>query len=60
MENLSYGEADDGIEDDGHGAILDRRRLPYLVHQLSDFGTNGALHDAPHSAFWWLAELTTA
>lgn len=36
-------EVDDGAEDDGHRAILDRRRTSYLVCELLVFGTDGAL-----------------
>jgi hypothetical protein len=36
-------EVDDGVEDDGHRAILDRRRTSYLVCELLVFGTDDAL-----------------
>jgi hypothetical protein len=31
VENLPGCEVDDGVENDGHGAVLDQRRSPYLA-----------------------------
>jgi hypothetical protein len=36
-ENLLGVEDDWGVEDDGHGVIVNQRRTPYLARQLSVF-----------------------
>jgi hypothetical protein len=36
-ENLLGIEDDWGVEDDGHGVIVNQRRTPYLARQLSVF-----------------------
>jgi hypothetical protein len=36
-ENLPDVEDDQGVEDDGHGVVVNQHRTPYLVHQLSVF-----------------------
>jgi hypothetical protein len=35
VENMSYGKAEDGVEDNDHGAIENQHRSPYLAHLLS-------------------------
>lgn len=45
------GEVEDDVEDDGHGAFVNRRCTPYMVRQLSVFGADGALRGIPYRAF---------
>jgi hypothetical protein len=51
VENLPGGEADDNVENNDHGDIIDRHRGLYLERQLSVFGTDGTLWGVPCSAF---------
>jgi hypothetical protein len=54
VENLPSGEAKEGVQNNGHGAIVDRHRGPYLASQLLEFGTDGTLRGIQRSAFGWM------
>jgi hypothetical protein len=60
VENLLDVEADDNLENDGHGPVIDRRLIPYLARQLSVFGMDGALRGITCSAFGRTARSITA
>ena len=51
LEDFPGGEVEDDIEEDEHGATVNRRLTPYLARQLSAIGTDSALCDIPRSAF---------
>lgn len=56
LKNLPGGEADDSFEEDGHGAVMDRGRSPYLAQRVSKFGPDGALQGEPcsHRTRWFV------
>lgn len=60
VEDLPDGEAEHSGEGDDHGVIVDRRRTPYLVGQLSVFSTDDTLRGIPRGAFERMALLITA
>jgi hypothetical protein len=49
--NLPSIEDDCGVEGDANGAVVNRRRTPYLARKLLEFGTGCALRCSPCSAF---------